>query len=106
MKHKLRNVSQQINDLEARRQSLRATLRKAGQTVGEQDGVLSEELTACRTFDKSLETISRERARAEAIDLVLKEIDAQLPVLKEERAGLLEPGPIQEKTRKAKRRRL
>ncbi len=85
MNEKLQQVTKQIADLEARRSVLLGAQKKARATVQEQEAVLYGELIGGGAANKPLETVTRERARDEAINQAQKELDAQIAGLQAER---------------------
>ncbi len=85
----IQQVTKQIADLEARRAALHNTQRKARATVQEQEAVLYGELIGGGAADRPLETVTREKARDEAINQAQKELDAQIAQLRAEREKIL-----------------
>jgi DNA repair exonuclease SbcCD ATPase subunit len=81
----LKQVNQQIADLEERRQALRHAQNKARATVAQQEPVLYGALIDGGAADKTLETITREKAREEAITQAEKQLNTQLAQLQTER---------------------
>ncbi len=89
MNDKLEQVNKQIADLEARRSALHNAQKKARETVQEQEAVLYGALIDGGAADQSLETVTREKARDEALSQAEKELDAQLAQLRAEREKTL-----------------
>lgn len=85
MNDKLQQVNEQIADLEARRQALHKNQKKARETVKEQEAVMYGVLIDGGAADKPIETVTREKARDEAITQAEKELDARIAKLQAER---------------------